>query len=189
MKGKQDIRDGNVLPLCGNLIFLREIALSDVTDRYLAWMNDASVNKYLESRFGVHTLDSLESFVRGRIKSDNEWMFAICVKESGLHIGNIKLGPVNAHHGFGDIGLLVGESDWQGQGVATEAIGLVADFAFNVLGLRRLAAGMYSENKGSFRAFQKCGFSLEGTMREMYRSEGQFQDGYRMGLLKGDWVK
>ncbi len=184
MMNKQEIRQSAALPLRGGVIYLREIELSDVSTRYLSWMNDKDVNQYLESRFAVHTLESLGNFVRKRRESEFEWMFAICASESDLHIGNIKLGPVNTHHGVGEIGLLLGEKSWHRGGVGTQAIGLVVDFAFNVLGLRRLTTGMYSENLGSFRAFQKCGFSLEGTLKEHYKFDDTYLDGFRMGLLR-----
>lgn len=181
---KHEIRTSDILPLNGTDIYLRELELKDVTDRYLSWMQDTVLNQYLESRFATHTFASLEEFVCKRLESETEWMFAICSTEGDEHIGNIKLGPVNTRHGHGEIGLIVGEASWHGKGVATEAIRLLTVFAFETLNLRKLTAGMYSANIGSRRAFEKNGFVLEGTLRKQVRVGDEFQDVYRMGLLK-----
>ena len=79
------------------------------------------------------------------------------------HIGNIKLGPIHWLHRRADLSLFIGERKYWGQGYASEAIALVRDWAFRELDLQKLNAGIYSGNHGSRRAFEKCGFELEGT--------------------------
>jgi hypothetical protein len=37
----------------GKKIFLRNIELTDCTERYVSWLNDKEVNRYLESRLAV----------------------------------------------------------------------------------------------------------------------------------------
>ena len=44
------------------------------------------------------------------------------IKTTDKHIGNIKLGPINWIHRYGDISLLIGDKDYWGKGIATEAI-------------------------------------------------------------------
>ena len=82
------------------------------------------------------------------------------------HIGNIKLGPIHWLHRRADLSLFIGERKYWGQGYASEAIALVRDWAFRELDLQKLNAGIYSGNHGSRRAFEKCGFELEGTLRQ-----------------------
>ena len=188
MKKKEQVRESGALPLMGQVVFLRELAPSDVGDRYLSWMQDEEIGRYLESRFMVHTLESLAEFVEKQTASERNWMFAICRGFDGQHIGNIKLGPVNDHHGLAEIGLLVGERSMHGKGIATEAIRLVSRFAFETLDLRRLTAGMYAHNVASRRAFEKCGFKVEGILRAHFRCEDEFVDGWRLGLLREEFM-
>jgi RimJ/RimL family protein N-acetyltransferase len=187
MYDKGAIRKSNVFPLRGRMISLREIEPSDVSPVYLQWMNDPEVSRYLESRFVTHTLDTLMEFVDRIIKSETEWLFAICDNRKANHLGNIKLGPVNLRHGVAEVGLLVGEKKCHCKGIGTEAIRLISAFAFKVLGIRKLTAGMYEANIGSCRAFEKCGFRLEGVLRGQYLVDGVAHDGFRMGLLREDW--
>ena len=58
-------------------IYLRKISISDCNENYLNWMNDSEVNKYLESRFTTHSIDSLKDFVNSMNNSENNVLFAI----------------------------------------------------------------------------------------------------------------
>jgi ribosomal-protein-alanine N-acetyltransferase len=51
---------------------------------------------------------------------------------------------------------------WNGQGLATEAVGVVMDFAFGDLGLHRVQAAVMPRNTGSIRVLEKNGFREEG---------------------------
>lgn len=42
----------------------------------------------------------------------------------------------------------------------------MGDWSFRELDLQKLNAGVYAGNIGSRRAFEKCGFELEGTLRQ-----------------------
>ena len=86
--------------------YLRNISLDDCNENYLSWMNDSEINKFLESRFTVHTIDSLKDFVISMNNSNNNILFAIVDKESDKHIGNIKLGDIHPVHKYADIGLV-----------------------------------------------------------------------------------
>ena len=90
---------------------------------------------------------------------------------------------------FGQIGRFVlyfiGEKDCWGKGLATDAIGLVAQFAFDVLGLYKLNAGTYAGNVGSQKALEKNGFVREGVLKKQVLSEGgRREDVFRFGLLR-----
>jgi len=148
--------------LKGNLITLRSITLSDCNDTYASWLNDKAVNIYLETRFDVHTVESISRFVEEILASKSSYMFAIIANDTSKHIGNIKLGPIHPRYMFGDVGYLIGEKSYWGKGIATEAIMLIVDFAFNKLSLRRLQAGVFEDNIASERALVKAGFTLEG---------------------------
>jgi RimJ/RimL family protein N-acetyltransferase len=50
-----------------------------------------------------------------------------------LHIGNIKIGEINWKHSFGEIGILIGERDFQLRGYATGALQQTIGLAFEEL--------------------------------------------------------
>lgn len=157
----------------GKYVTLAPITVSHVTDRYVGWLNDGIVNQYLESRFQHHTLESTARFVIDSIQNPDVLLLAIEVDAfQEKHVGNIKLGPINRHHSTAEIGILVGDRNAWGKGLATDAIEVVKSIAKDELNLRRLTAGCYEKNQGSQRAFLKAGFTLEGRRPGHFLLEG-----------------
>lgn len=156
--------------------YLRNISLEDCNENYLSWMNDYEINKYLESRFTTHSIDSLKDFVDSMNNSDNNVLFAIIDKSSDKHIGNIKLGNIHPVHKYADIGLIIGDKNYWGKGIATKSIQLVTEYAFNNLNLRKVLAGVYENNIGSIRAFEKCGFKRAYIKKDTYFFEDNYID-------------
>ena len=166
--------------LRGDRVLLRELTEADVTVSYVRWMNDAEIVRYLESRYTTHTAEDILEYVRGVRADPNSLMWAICAAETGEHVGNIKLGPVDWIHRRGDIGLMIGERSVWGQGYAMEAISLLSEYAFSDLRLHKLIAGMYEENLGSRKAFEKAGFGLEGMRRSHFWTGDGYTDAFEM---------
>ncbi|MDZ4677670.1 MAG: GNAT family protein [Oligoflexia bacterium] len=175
------------MKLLGEKLYLRPVALSDVGERYHRWMNDPEVTKFLEVRFSPQSLNDVRSYVEKMISKKDEPFFAICVNETHEHIGNIKLGPINPHHKSADVSLVIGEKSAWGKGFASEAIGLVTEYAFKKLALNKLKAGCYSENEGSARAFEKCGWQREGLLRGQAICDGKETDVVLLGIKFSDY--
>lgn len=159
--------------LIGNQVYLRPLQMADVTDEYVSWMNDYEIVKYTESRFVAHTYQSIKDFVRKANTSDTH-TFAIIAKDTEKHIGNIKLGGINEHHRFGDIGLIIGHEEYFGRGIGTECICLVTDFAFNTIRLHKVWCGIYENNISSIRAFEKAGWEKYATDLNKCLFEGSY---------------
>ena len=76
--------------LNSSLINLRPLNISDCNKRYLSWLNNNEVNKYLETRWTKHSISSIKEYVSNINKSKNNIILAIEDKTSKKHIGNIK---------------------------------------------------------------------------------------------------
>ena len=168
--------------LYGERIYLRRLTEEDASEDYVRWMNDPDINQYLESRFYTHTIESTKAFIRS-VTNDNNYQFGIFVKETGQHIGNIKIGSINHYHRTADIGFLIGEKIFWGKGIATEAIGLAIDFAFITLKLHKLWGGLYSPNMGSLGAFKKNGYEQEGVKKSQCQLNGVYYDVLLFGKI------
>jgi len=168
-------------------LLLRALQPSDLNATYLGWLSDLKVNQHLETRFLPPSIESIIAYWESHRDGPSSPWFAICLIEDGRHIGNIKLGPIHWLYRSADISLFIGERSCWGNGYASEAIGLVRDWAFLELDLKKLNAGICAGNQGSRRAFDKCGFELEGTLRQEVVSAGQRQDVWRLGLPKSNW--
>jgi [ribosomal protein S5]-alanine N-acetyltransferase len=150
---------------------------SHVNDRYVSWLNDPQINRYLESRFVTHSVESTRAFVRSVLDDPQSIMWGIRVAALGqAHVGNIKLGPIQHAHGLAEIGLMIGAREAWGKGVARRAIEMVSNYAFGELAMRKITAGCYADNVGSQRAFEATGFQVEATRPAHFLLDGQTQD-------------
>ena len=71
-------------------------------------------------------------------------------------------------------------------GVGSAAICLACRYAFDALSLSKLTAGMYADNPGSRRAFEKAGFRHEAVLSRHYVSAGRVVDGILMARFADD---
>lgn len=152
---------------------LRHLTEADVTESYLSWLNDPEVLRYLEVRFSkAGGLEGLSSFVKTVNDSTDTVMFGIFRKDTGHHIGNIKLGPIKLEHARAEIGFLIGDRLSWGAGYASEAIQAVAQFGLDHLNLAKIGAGCYETNVGSMKALLKAGFLQVATIPNDVVSDG-----------------
>ena len=170
----------------GEAIFLRPLSADDVTEAYLRWLTDPEIGRFLETRHRPQTMQTIREFVERVNARDDEFLFGICLKADGRHVGNIKIGPVKQNHSLADVSLLIGERDCWGRGIATDAIRAVSRFAFQSIGIVKLNAAAYAENRGSIGAFQRAGYTQEGLRRKHYVLDGVPADVIELGLCADD---
>ena len=129
-------------------------------------MNDFEVHKYTEQKYIKHSLADIRNFVREKNKSKNEFLYGIFLKKNNLniHIGNIKLGPVNYIQKTSDISYFIGEKEMWGKGYTTLAIKEIIKIA-KKKGIKKLKAGLYEMNIGSKKVLIKNGFKIEGKFK------------------------
>lgn len=168
----------------GRRVILREVRATDVTARYYGWMNDPEVTRYLETRFLPQSIDKIAAYVAAMGQSSDSVFLGIVLKDADHHIGNIKLGPIDWVHRRADMALVIGDKSAWGRGYASEAIGLLTDYAFRTLGLHKVTAGCYASNVGSAKAFQKAGFTAEGVRLQQYFCDGGYVDEILLGRVR-----
>lgn len=166
-----------------SLFMLRE---SDVSEEYVAWLNNPKTNRFLESRFVQHSVHTTRAFVRAALESTDTLMLGMrSPSAGGQHVGNIKLGPIDTRHGLGEVGLLIGAPTAWGRGFGRTSISVLCDIAARQLGLRKLTAGCYASNIGSQKAFAAAGFTLEGRREKHFMLDDRPED----LVLMAKWLR
>lgn len=165
--------------LKGGGVELHPLEIEHVTERYVAWLNDPDVTFGTELRFGEHSIEEVCNYVKETVNSSNNVMWRIIVDGEG-HVGNIRLSAINAVHRHARVALLIGEKSVWGRGVGSAAIDCLAAHAFTDLALHKLTAGIYATNPGSRRAFEKCLFTLEATLKDDVVVDDGFVDVFLM---------
>jgi len=102
-------------------------------------------------------------------------------------LGSIALSSLERVHGRGMVSFWVAP-DARGQGVAAQALALLAGWAFGSLGLARLELFIEPDNAASLRAAERCGFVREGLLRSRWVSKGRRRDSVVYGLLAEEFA-
>ena len=145
------------------MIYLKKLSPKIHADeQYLEWMNNFKVHKYTEQKYKTHRLEDIKKFITDKNKSKNEFLYGIFLKKK-VHIGNIKLGPIDFFHKRAEISLFIGNQNYTGKGFASLAVRKIIDIAKKKR-IKKLKAGVYSINKESIKLFLKLKFKKEGTL-------------------------
>jgi RimJ/RimL family protein N-acetyltransferase len=107
---------------------------------------------------------------------------AITNSTSDALLGSIALSSVERVHGRAMVSFWVAPQA-RGQGVAAQALWLLAGWAFGSLGLARLELFIEPDNAASQRVAERCGFVREGLLRSRWVSTGRRRDSVVYGLL------
>jgi ribosomal-protein-alanine N-acetyltransferase len=176
------------LVLQSERLFLEPISLKHATETYVNWLNDPAVFENLDTR-GGQTTDTLIEFINLQI-NNKAYMWAIIDKTTNIHIGNIKVDPVNFVHKFGEYGILIGNREYWGKGYAKEASEVVLKFFFQCDNyLRKINLGVVENNKNAISLYKKLGFTQEGYLKRHLVYDGKEVDIIRMALFREDFLK
>lgn len=107
---------------------------------------------------------------------------------SGCYLGNIGLVNIDYINRSGEITYFVGK-DFRKQGIATEAVGGVLKYAFEILHLERVAGRCMLENKASISVMGKNGIRFEGIARHEVMKDSVYRDIWHGGLLRNEYVQ
>jgi [ribosomal protein S5]-alanine N-acetyltransferase len=115
--------------------------------------------------------------------------FFICGNSGESIVGVINLsqifhGPLkSAYLGYGLF------ADFTGCGYATDAVRLMARYAFDELKLHRIEANIQPENTPSIRLVERLGFAKEGFSPKYLKINGRWRDHERWALIRENWNK
>lgn len=163
-------------------LLLLPLTLDFLSNKYLQWMKDYEVIKYIESGGPNYDLKMLETYLK-QIESQNILSWAIVIKKNMLHIGNIKIDPINHKNLYGEYGILIGDKDAWGKGYGKEASIEVINFCFKKLLLRKINLGLVAENKKALNMYKSLGFVEEGRYKNHTLLDDKYTDVIRMALF------
>ena len=172
----------NFLNVSDDKIYLRPLTAEDATPGYCAWLNDPEVTKYLEVK--SCTMEELKAYIKRHVDSPNSMFLGIFDKINGKHIGNIKLEPINHKSGTAVLGIVIGDKEYWGKGVGTEAVKLCVRWVFESLGLNELTLGFIAGHVAAERSYERAGFAYLRTNKHKVWNEGAWHDEIEMVIRK-----
>jgi RimJ/RimL family protein N-acetyltransferase len=167
-------------------VYLRALEVADL-ERTWKWHNDPRLYDTLVSPFRYVSQAAEEVWIRTKVAySRTEVQLAICLKEGDRHIGNIHLTDIDWVARHGSLGLFIGETEDRSKGYGQQAVRLMLRHAFADLGLYRVYLTVLDDNPQAIRVYEKCGFVVEGRLRQHAYKRGQFRDLILMGICVSD---
>lgn len=169
--------------LIGSKIALRPLEEEDLP--YLVqWRNQDRVRRSFFHKGLLSHAGQRMWFERYLQDPSREIMIAVSLHE-GNPVGMIGLYHIDHRNHKAEVGMtIVGDPSVWGQGIGTEMLELLKDYAFCDLNLNRLYAYAIDTNQASVRMKLKCGFQLEGTLREDHYDQGVYHDVYLLAITR-----
>lgn len=163
-----------VLPrLDGASVVLEPFNEGFVSEAYLGWLKDEETTRWLVKAGPEVGLDEVRSFCRQMMDSPDDCFFAVLLRETGRHVGNLRIGAIDWAGRTSRFGVMIGDPAARGRGLGTELMGLVERFCFQGLGLDELRFPVVAAHAGAMRMYEKVGYAVVGPWPEDFVKDGR----------------
>lgn len=138
---------------------------------------------------GTHAVferSGIEAWLRTRQDHHDRADWAIIRGHDGAFLGEAVINDFDPDNESANYRLWLAGPDVFGRGYGTEVTRLVIDYAFDQVGLHRLSLDVLDHNHRARRVYEKCGFTLEGRLRNALLWQGSRHDLLIMGVLRTD---
>jgi len=168
---------------------LRKLTMRDAQDIY-DYSKDPLVAKYVlwDAHRGISESRAYLRFMLRKYRMGEPASWGIELKSSGKIIGTIGYMWIQSDNAAAEVGYSLSRAHW-GQGIMTEALGAVIDYAFTSLHLNRVEAIHEPDNPASGAVMRKCGMQYEGHLRQKLMNKGRYVDVDMYAILREDYVR
>jgi len=146
------------------------------------WANDPELMRLMDRKQPVSPAEHEAWFASLPRRADCTY-FAIETVDGRAHIGNVWLWDIDRRHRKAELRVVVGDRGARGKGLGAEAIDRLCRHAFEKLDLHRVYAYVLGINPSARRAFERAGFTLEGTLRDDRWAVDRFIDSYLLARV------
>lgn len=163
---------------------LRPLENSDISERYISWLNDPEVNQFNSHAIFPYTKEELLSYVKSASRDRTKVILAIIDNKTQRHLGNIALQSIDWIARSAEFAILIGEKEYWSKSVGGEAGQLIVRYGFDRLNLHRIYCGTSSENIGMQKLAIKLGMKEEGRRKDAMFKNGRYVDVMEYGIVK-----
>lgn len=164
-------------------------------DDYRGYFNLVAKNRQrLEKYFpltvkSTQNIEATKRYIQERMYLSDKLefiSFIILLKGQPDIAGLVFLKNIDWNIPKSEIGFFI-DKDLEGRGIITEAVKVVVKHSFEKLHINKLYMRAGEDNPGSSRIAEKCGFRLEGKLRNDFKAHnGQLLDVLYYGLIPAD---
>lgn len=159
----------------------------DLIPLYHAWITNLSTSRFLLASAASMTLDQEAEWYESTSKRNDLSIFTIYELPDYRPIGNVDVHGIDRVNRFAELGIMIGEADARGRGLGTEAVRLMCDIGFNVLGLNSIYLVTFGWNIAGQKAYKKAGFREIGRRREARWFDGRYWDDILYDIIRSEF--
>jgi UDP-4-amino-4,6-dideoxy-N-acetyl-beta-L-altrosamine N-acetyltransferase len=168
----------------GKNIVIRAINQND-SSLILNWVNQPEIKYLIGTIYPVSDIEH-EKWFQSRLLDKNNKMFGIQTKNNEQLVGIVGLTNLDFINRNCELYIYIGEKDYWGKGLGSEATSLIVKFAFEELCLHRVYLSVFSYNTRAIKAYEKVGFKQEGLMKDSLYKKGKYHDKVLMSIINNE---
>ena len=139
---------------------LKTLTVDDATEEYLSWFSSSKeVGEYIAYAKTNADINKLRQYVKER-EDREDVLFLGIFTDFDQHIGNIKYEPINLKDKSATMGILIGNKEWRGKGVATEVIKDSGKYLKKNYKIKYIDLGVNKDNIAAVSAYKKMKFKV-----------------------------
>lgn len=169
----------------GNKVCLRAYKEEDIKIA-TGFVNDKELKKFLVATIPFPmSLWEEETWIRSQTGNENgEYNFAIEDLETNKYIGGCGIQKVNWISRVATVGIMIGDKDYWGKGYGTDAMKVLMQFIFENMNMNKIRLSTFSFNERAKKSYEKCGFKVEGVLRDEVFKEGKYYNEIIMAAFR-----
>lgn len=171
----------------GEKIFLRILEKEDIV-KTQKWISDPEISEIM-GYLPTFSLSNQYEWFEKVTNSKDRFIFAICLKKTNKHIGNVGLGNIDYIHRHAMLNIFIADRKNRHKGFGTETVKLILEFAFKRLNLNKVYLRTSVRFKEANSLYTKLGFKNDGLLREHYYTNGKYEDKIIYSILKREYIK
>lgn len=166
----------------GGRVALRAIEPDDL-DRYLVWVNDPEVTRWLALRYPIGREEERTILDRlGRASTYGQVAFAVDDRSTGEHLGTISLFDTRPESRVAELGIFLGAKGRWGEGIGYDALVTLLRFGFWEMNLRRVELSVLDGNTRAKSLYERVGFEEVGRRPGHWYKRGGVIDDFVMSI-------
>lgn len=169
-------------------LILRKVKESDINDRYYIGRHSEYEHMCGGSTFEnpqYPNLDFWKGWYENQLKEECSFIIEYYNKSIGVSkFHHISLEDNNATYAIG-----IFEPTYYSKGIGTEVTKHMIKYGFEELKLHRIDLKVLNYNTRAIKCYEKCGFKVDGIMRENAYIDGVYYSDVVMSILESEFQK
>lgn len=167
-------------------IYLRALEIDDYRIS-IKWRKDDQIWNMLGGPKYFVSEAYEKKWVEDTIFNSKDVKLAVCLIENDKYIGNVYMTDIDEINRSCNSHVLIGDKDYWGKGYAREALLKAIKYMFEERNIHRIQAKVLESNEQSLKMHKKCGYKVDGLLRDAVFKSGKYQNQVILSILQYEY--